>query len=41
MKFFTVKLGALCAALAIVCLPTRPQSDPAREWTDKHFLSAF
>jgi len=35
------KAALFCAALALLCSPGFPQSDPAREWTNKHFLAAF
>jgi len=41
VKFRAAKLAALCLGLALVCLPGRPQTDAARDWTDKHFLAAF
>ena len=41
MKPCTAKLAALCLALALVCSADFSQGDAAREWTDKHFLTAF
>jgi len=41
MSFPVAKLAALCLGLALVCSSAFPQNDPAREWTDKHFLVAF
>ena len=41
MKFALAKLVVFCLGLALVRSYAFPQIDPAREWTDKHFLVAF
>jgi len=41
MRFHFARVAALCVGLALACSSGLPQSDPAREWTDKHFLVAF
>ena len=41
MRFHFARVAALCVGLALACSSGFPQSDAAREWTDKHFLVAF
>lgn len=41
MKFYFARPAALCLGLVLACSAGFSQSDPAREWTDKHFLTAF
>ncbi|HKV05374.1 MAG TPA: hypothetical protein VJO53_09745 [Candidatus Acidoferrales bacterium] len=41
MKFSIAKAAALLAALALVSMAARPQSQEDRDWTDKHFPAAF
>ena len=41
MSFCVEKIAALFLGLTLVCSPGFPQSDPDREWTDNHVLTAF
>jgi len=41
MRIPIVKSAAVAIAFALIGLSARPQADPNREWTDKHFAAAF
>jgi len=41
MKLSFAKLAALSLGLLLLTMPGRSENQPDREWTDKHFLSAF